>query len=239
MRGWRRRALAAVAAVAAAIGLIALVIWATGWAALGAALAPGGLMPVFAYIGGTATETLPPPVAVAPPSTPAPLQHYSDGSTSERGNIPKVVGQKGGMLSPDGQFRLVTFTVTRIVTDPPCLNAAPPAPAHGHYVEVDLDIVTTADMGIEGSDPTVTFTPDNWFFYPPDGDGVIAGGVQAFNTVDDCELSVPALPESIGASQTVSGSVLLDVAPGTVYLSYDPGAACGCQESWEWPYSDK
>jgi hypothetical protein len=168
-------------------------------------------------------------------STAPPVEHYSDGSTSERGNIPKVVGQKAGELSADGQTRLLTFTVTRILPDPRCLNQAAPAPTNGHYVEVDIQVITTAALADDG-DPSVTFTPDNWFQYPHDPDGQIAGGVGAVGAHDDCQLSVPALPESIGPAQTVSGSVLLDVAAGTAYLSFNPGHDCGCNTSWEWPY---
>lgn len=212
-----------MARACAVLGVMLLATGLTGCAALGSVLAPGGLRPPLPSIVGAPTS--------------GPLQHYSDGSTSERGNIPKLVGQKAGILSPDGRSHVVTFTVTRIVTDPHCLNQAASAPANGHYVEVDLDVVTTAGMGIEGSDPTVTFGPDNWYFYPPDGDGLIAGGVGAFAAGDDCELSVPALPDAIGASQTVSGSVLLDVRPGSVYLSYNPQLVCGCDDGWEWPYA--
>jgi hypothetical protein len=212
----------AIAAVATTVGAILVATSLTGCAAIGSVLAAGGVLPGHASV-----------VDASPP----PLQHYSDGSTSERGNIPKVVGQKAGMLSYDRRTRLVTFTVTRIVADPHCLNQGAPAPQNGHYVEVDLQVVTTADLGIDDSDPTVSFAPLNWFYYPPDKPGMIAGGIGAARNGDDCELSVPSLPDSIGPSQTVSGSVLLDVIPGAVYLAYAPDNDCGCGASWEWPYA--
>jgi hypothetical protein len=212
----RKRVTSAVGAI---VGTILLVATLTGCAALGSALRPGGILL---------------PIVGAPPTSPP--QHYSDGSTTERGNIPKVVGQKAGILSADNQTRLVTFTVTRIVPDPTCLNQDAPAPTHGHYVEVDLEVVTTADLGIEDGDTSISFTPDNWFYYPPDHDGLIAGGLNAVGADDECELTEPSLPDAIGPSQTVSGSVLLDVAPGSVYLAYAPGNGCGCGLAWEWPY---
>jgi len=218
MRGLRGFVLAAITVTG-----ILLAGSLSGCAALAQVLTPGGaLAPITSAIG----------------ATPAPVQHYSDGSTTERGNIPKVVGQKAGMLSPDGRTRLVTFTVTRIVTDHKCVNAQPPAPSNGHYVEVDLDVITTADLGIEGSGDTVTFAPVNWFYYPPADTGLIAAGLGATGPQDDCQLSVPPLPDVIGRSQAVSGSVLLDVRAGSVYLAYAPGEACGCDDlAWEWPLS--
>jgi len=230
MRALRRFA---IAAAGTAVGAILVATSLSGCAALGAVLAPGGALPGHLSIVGA---TPPTPSSASSSSSP-PLQYYSDGSTSERGNIPKVVGQKAGMLSPDGRTRLVTFVVTRILTDPHCLNQGAPAPVNGHYVEVDLQVITTADMGIEGSDPTVTFAPDNWYYYPPDGPGQIAGGIGASRPGDECRLPVPSLPEPIGASQTVSGSVLLDVPAGSVYLAYAPSDDCGCDSAWEWPYS--
>src|SRR4051812_49220026 len=188
------------ALVGVMVGALLVATSLTGCAALGSVLAPGGALP-----GLTGLPPVPSPPSVVGSSPSPGLEHYSDGSRSERGNIPKVIGQKAGMLSPDGQTRLVTFTVTRIVTDPHCLNAGAPRPANGHYVEVDLQVVTTSDMGIEDSGPTVTFAPGNWFFYPPDTPGIIAGGTGATAPDDACELSVPALPDSIGASQSVSG----------------------------------
>jgi hypothetical protein len=213
----RRRATSAIGGFMAAILLTAGL---TGCAALGSALAPGGILLPLA--GSLQTHS---------------PQHYSDGSTSERGNIPKVVGEKAGVLSADGQTHVLTFTVTRIGPDPPCLNQGAPAPENGHYVEVDLAVVTTAGMGIDGGDAAVSFAPENWFYYPPDGDGLIADGIGASRPTDECRLSVAALPDPIGPSQTVSGSVLLDVAPGAVYLAYVPQNGCGCSNAWEWPYS--
>src|SRR4051812_39439122 len=76
MRGLRVIVMTAVAAIVVATSL-------SGCAALGVVLAPGGML-------GTLGS-------VPPPS----VEHYSDGSTTERDNIPKVVGQKAGILSED------------------------------------------------------------------------------------------------------------------------------------------
>ncbi|HEY4225414.1 MAG TPA: hypothetical protein VGM70_06340 [Pseudolysinimonas sp.] len=232
MRPWQKGLI--VAAVATVVVML-LAAGLTRYAAVQFALAPGGLLSALATITGASTPS--PAQDAGAAAAPAPFERYGDGSTSERGNVPKMVGQKAGILSSDGRTHVVTFTVTRIVTDPHCLNPGAPPPTNGRYVEVDLQVVTTAGMGIEGGDPTITFTPDNWYFYPPDTPGIVAGGTGASSADDDCDLSVPSLPDSIGASQTLTGSVLLDVAPGSVYLSYNPRAACGCDYAWEWPYS--
>jgi hypothetical protein len=220
MRRLRRTAVALGGTTAILLGISL-----TGCAALLHVLGPGEALSQVA--GGL----------VASPSPTPTVEHYSDGSTSERGNIPKLVGQKAGILSEDGETRLVTFTVTRIVSDPQCRNAEPPAPSNGHYVEVDLEVITTAELGADGQGNTVTFAPGNWFYYPPDSPGLIAGGINAIGSEDHCELSVPPLPDRIGPAQTVTGSVLLDVAPGSVYLAYAPQNECGCGSAWEWPYS--
>ena len=218
MRGLRGFVMAAVGALVVATSL-------SGCAAL-------LLIPV------AAGAPAPLPSIVGEPGSPQSpqVQHYSDGSTSERGNIPKVVGEKAGMLTNDGQTRVVTFIVTRLLADPHCLNSEPPAPTNGHYLEVDLQVITTADLANRVDAPTVTFAPDNWYYYPPDTPGLVADGIGAVGSNDDCELAVAPLPNSIGASQNVTGSVLLDVREGSQYVAYAPDNVCGCDTSWEWPY---
>ena len=224
MRGLRGFVMAAVGAMIVATSL-------SGCAALLLIPAAAGAPAPLPSIVGEPRPLQAPQASQAPP-----VQHYSDGSTSERGNIPKVVGEKAGILTPDGQTRLVTFIVTRLLADPLCLNAEPPAPTNGHYLEVDLQVITTADLADEGDASTVTFSPDNWFFYPPDSPGLVAGGIGATGDNDDCELSVPPLPDSIGPSQNVTGSVLLDVSDDSHYVAYAPDNGCGCGSAWEWPY---
>jgi len=160
---------------------------------------------------------------------PAPIQAYSDGSTSARNNISKAIGERAGEKNFDGTKRLDTFVVTRIVVDPVCVNAATP-PANGHYLEVDMTVTSTDAMGQAGANASLDLSPANWNYYPTGDDT----GVVASSAGDDCQVAVPALTPVVGPSTTTTGSIVLDVNDDSRWIALVPYSN---GPGWEWPYT--
>ena len=157
------------------------------------------------------------------------VQAYSDGSTSERNNITKAIGERAGETNFDGTERLDTFIVTRIVVDPSCVNAAAPA-ENGHYLEVDLTVTTSDALGQDGTNATLDLSPANWYYYPGGGNG----GVGASWNTDDCQVDVPPLTTVVGANANESGSIVLDVNSNSQWIAFAPYSNA---PGWEWQYA--
>jgi hypothetical protein len=158
-----------------------------------------------------------------------PIQSYSDGTTSERGNISKAIGERAGEKNVSGTQRLDTFVVTRIIADPPCLNSAAP-PTNGHYLEVDMTVTTTDALGQDGTAFTLDLSPSNWYYYPGGGNG----GVGASVATDNCQVAVPPLTTLVGPNVTTTGSIVLDVNDNSHWIAFAPYSNA---PGWEWPYA--
>lgn len=163
------------------------------------------------------------PTATAAEDTPSPTPTPTGPAESDRGNLIKSVGDTFG-FAVDGE-QAMTFTVTAITPDAACTSEFAEQAEHGHYLRLDVQGETTAslpeDLFIASgawkviADDGTTFNGDPWSY-------------AAASCLNDAE----RLPNIVGAGETVSGAVLLDVPTphGIVILDAYPGA------SWEWSF---
>lgn len=168
-----------------------------------------------------AAPSVEPAVSSSPSETPEDVAEKP--AESERGNLIKKVGDVFGLGSVDES--VASFVVTNITVDPQCTSEFAEAPEFGHFVRLDVEGETTADLPGElyfagGSwsaiaDNGTTFNGDPWSY-------------AAVTCVDDVE----RLPSIIGPGERVAGAVILDVPTpsGVLVLSPEPGLG------WEWEY---
>lgn len=161
--------------------------------------------------------------AVSPSPSQTPEDTSDEPAKSERGNLIKNVGDVFGLGTSDES--VASFVVTKITVDPQCTSEFAEAPEHGHFVRLDIEGETTADLPGElyfagGSwtaiaDNGTTFNGDPWSY-------------TAVTCVDD----VDRFPSIIGPGERVAGAVILDVPTptGVLVLSPEPGLG------WEWKY---
>lgn len=170
----------------------------------------------------------------------APVQGSADTSegagtpaeeVSERGNAEMAVGETAKVFPiGDPENPVLTFTVTAIETDPTCTADYPQEPENGHFLAVDIEAETGSAEQFEellmGQD--FHLSPGSFEFIGRDGitaNTVISG--PAFGCLPPSE----SLPSDIGHSETVSGSVVLDVPQTEGILVLEEPMT---QKSWEW-----
>lgn len=157
----------------------------------------------------TSEDAVTPMPTVAPieSSTPSPSQN--DSTTNSRGNLEKSVGDEAGVMTAEGEA-IYTFKVNSITPDIQCTQEYATAPENGHFVAVDMDVVTSnAQMMEENYMSDVFITPSSWSFISAEGtvfNGDL-GTVASFSCLGD----ETTLAMSIGPDQKANGIVLLDV----------------------------
>lgn len=155
----------------------------------------------------------------------------SEGEVSERGNTEASVGDTATISSTDDpDSPVMTFTVSDIEVDPTCTGDYPQDPENGHFMTVDIDAQTGNAEQFEellmGQDLHIS----SGSFQFISSDGVTANTVTS-GAAFGCLPQSDYLPSDIGPSETVSGTVVLDV-PDTegILVLKEPMT----QLSWEW-----
>ena len=142
-------------------------------------------------------------------------------STNARGNVEKVSGESFGISQTTGQT--AAFVVTAVTVDPVCTVPSAQEPERGHFVRVDVEGASTDDLSVD-----LTFAPKAWTALSTDG--LPTGGPS--DAADACLGPQEKLPDVVGPGETVSGSIVLDVADtqGMFVLEAFRGLR------WEWAY---
>lgn len=163
-------------------------------------------------------DTEKPPAEDAVPS--------NEPAKSERGNLIKHVGESAGIGDADPLD--VEFTVKGITVDPECTGEYSQPPKNGHFIKLDIDVTTSAEA--KGD-----FAFSFWKWIRPDGmtSNLNPGqGAAQYLCLSDAE----KLPDSIGPSEMVSGSIVLDVPDAEGILISQPSYA-GVTGSWYWEWA--
>lgn len=180
-----------------------------------------------ALAGCTSEAGQQPAPSVEPAVSPSPSATDEAASTapaeSARGNLIKQVGDVFGLGSSDES--VASFVVKSITVDAACTSEFAEAPEFGHFLRLDIEGETTADL------------PGDLYFAGGSWSAVAENGT-TFNgdpwsyAAASCINDVERLPSIIGPGERVAGAVILDVPTehGVVVLS--PEAGLG----WEWEY---
>lgn len=161
---------------------------------------------------GVGMQSLP-----AGPETPGPE------STVRSGPLPKTVGEPFEVTSGDGA--IARFTVTELTVDAPCSSASAREPSNGHFVRLEIEGSTDADLS-----RSLAFGEGAWSAVRAGGGAVDRGSWTTAAAA--CIPEAERLPTAVGADEVVSGAVVLDVTSehGMITLEVAPGL------SWAWSY---
>ncbi|EME35846.1 hypothetical protein C884_01246 [Kocuria palustris PEL] len=148
---------------------------------------------------------------------------------SERGNIPKQIGEEASLTASSGE-KALSFEVTDIQSDFQCTSPYAEAPENESFVKVDIMASTGSAEDLEELFyiNSMMFNPYDWKFV--DSSGRTAndiGTVASYMCLDTGE----SLPDEIGPGENVSGSLILDVTDSSGTLVYAP---LFDSEGWEW-----
>ncbi|WP_202380873.1 hypothetical protein [Leucobacter chromiireducens] len=147
-------------------------------------------------------------------------------AVSKRGNLIKRVGERGGI--GDSEPLEVEFLVTGITVDPECTGEYPQPSKNGHFVKLDFEVATSSEAQGE-------FGFAFWKWIRPDGTTANADPGQDGNGYM-CLAAGEQLPHYIGPGESVTGSVVLDVADPEGTLVAQPAYA-GSTGSWTWEWA--
>ena len=148
---------------------------------------------------------------------------------SERGNIPKQIGE-GATLTASSGGKALSFEVTDIQPDFQCTSPYAEAPENESFVKVDITASTGSSEDLQELfyGDSMMFNPYDWKFV--DSSGRTAndiGTAASYMCLDTGE----SLPLDIGPGENVSGSLVLDVTDSSGTLVYAP---IYDSAGWEW-----
>lgn len=161
------------------------------------------------------SPSVPAPTTAAPTSTNGP-------QVNSRGHIPLAPGAGGDVIGAHGRA-LLSVTVRSVELDAPCTAPSAPAPSHGHYLALNVEVAPSTTF----SDELAMFPigPKDFQVLGPDGtaegDSVGAGA--------SCPAADEALPPIVGPGPAVTGVIVLDTALSHGVVVYLPGG-------WEWSF---
>lgn len=140
-----------------------------------------------------------------------------------RGTVEKSVGEVFEVVAAEGP--LARFTVTELTVDAPCSAASSRDPKNGHFVRIEIEGATNAELT-----RTLSFGEGAWSAVASGG-GAVDRGIWTSASVA-CAAESEQFPTSVGADTAVTGAVVLDVTSdhGTIALEVAPGL------SWTWSY---
>lgn len=106
--------------------------------------------------------------SIEPPDDPA-TELPPEPRTSERGAVPKKVGETAGLCADETcTDNVLEFTVDKIQVDPTCTEPYAPPPDNGHYIALSMTISTTNEF-TEDMAYMVDFSPFSFEVVGPDG----------------------------------------------------------------------
>jgi hypothetical protein len=183
-----------------------------------------------AVLAGCTTGPSGDPASSEDASAPVVTTPAADPRLSERGLLPKQIGQEAGIRNDDGTVP-VRFTITAAEADPQCqgrpggVYAEQMTPSRGHFVRLTVDVTT--GPGYDTND--APFASLTWV----DPGGYTHDQLRTWNA-SLCE-GDDGLPTAMGPGQRYRGVIVLDVPTttgtllvATVGYPYDGGG-------WEYP----
>lgn len=180
----------------------------------------------------------PPTMSVAPAQTPTPTASPSSTiTTNGHGNIPKKVGEVGGVGGTSLANADLKFKVTSI--EPITCDAPYGTPPAGTALAVALEVETTPTfkgaVSVNGAPGLTSFDAHYWKGYAANGTRMNkVDTVATQNCVAD---QSRLLPSSIGKGEKATGIIILEVTTPTGSIAYD-GAGL-IDGGWEWAYPAK
>jgi len=155
------------------------------------------------------------------PSPPSVNPTYGTGVPTERGSLPKVIGQHAAVTNPGTTDVVVDFVLSG-VQGARC-NSGADDPKNGKFVAVKVSAKTATDA--QNLLPRVVFGA-GWEFVSRDGESVVASTVQAAS----CDYDPPS---ELKPNRSYNFDVVLDVPQSTAggVVVFDPVRNGG----WEWP----
>ncbi|MGG5752771.1 hypothetical protein ACQ3I4_09115 [Zafaria sp. Z1313] len=179
----------------------------------------------------TVTVTAPPSEISSASESPEAAQPSPSSSLNDRGQLPKRVGQSGG-ISSEGGKQLLDFTVTGFEFVE-CTNSYA-GDLNGRALAVMVEVATAAEfegpLVVNGAEGMISFDAYYWRGYGPDGTRMSGLDSEAIQNCMDSDKDL--LPSYIGKGEKAKGLVLLDVTSDTgevAFVPYDTGG-------WVWEY---
>ncbi|WP_258905276.1 hypothetical protein [Actinokineospora sp. UTMC 2448] len=145
-------------------------------------------------------------------------------ATSERGNVPKKLGEEAGVTNEDGATML-TFTLDSIDKSGRCTGEFAEKPENGHFLILHLRVTTAAEF-----DEMVAagmFNPYDFAVVGPDG--VTETNLSTVATYSCLNESAPL---ALAPGSKYRFSIVLDSRSTKGVLTYRPGFMAS---GWEWP----
>ncbi len=142
------------------------------------------------------------------------------GGISERGNEIKKVGDVVDIEDDNEENPTLSFSVTSIDVDAPCKAPDAVAPQHGHFVTLKVDGQTSPELKNQ-----FFIVGNSWRVVADDG---VTFELKPFTeAASKCISADDRLPTTVGANESFSGTLVLDVPTetGTLVL-----------KDWEWAY---
>jgi hypothetical protein len=150
------------------------------------------------------------------------------GGAEQRGNIPKSIGEEGGITDESGED-LLTFVVTAITPDPVCRSGFDDPPLNGHYVAIDLQVATSPSLQ---ADDYVSFSEYDFAFIGPDGITVTSVDGNAWTCLSQEERFTS---DALGPGQQYAGTIVVDLPATTGTLIFSPSVLSE-PGGWEWQF---
>ena len=158
----------------------------------------------------------------------------ADDPLNDLGNVVLEVGTFAQLTSIETQETAVEFAVTQINQDFTCA-ADPNAVASGRFISVTMEFTTATDyLDVMESNQPLSVSGLDWTGYTFDGTAVALSTNGA-----SCLSAEEALPATIPAGETVTGTLVLDISTDVTALSWAPTTATGITEEstrWEWQF---
>ena len=166
--------------------------------------------------------------SLAPSATPSwnpPPEPTTPGNQTlnAHGNLPKAIGELGGLFGPDGSTRIVRFEVTAITLDFTCTPPATAPPLNGQYVALDITVWAYPALGGD-----FIMGPSQFFGYDAVGTTVSPIGAPV-----GCLTAADHLPPLFRAGSVTKGRLVFDMPKGHGSLAFEPSDV---DLGWEWGY---
>ncbi|MDF7665691.1 hypothetical protein [Bifidobacterium sp. ESL0745] len=168
------------------------------------------------------------PSGDAPHKQPTVGKQAQEPKKSSRGNIVKHIGEEAGISGKDGKD-VADWTVTNIVIGPQCDGPNKENPQAGHFVELDINAVTTADFDPNKLGSLSVGEPYMWKYIQKDG--TQWNGMPGSTAAESCMADTEKLPSTINKGIKAHGKVVFDLPSTDGTLVYTQGGSLG----WEYP----
>ncbi|GAA4549857.1 hypothetical protein [Amycolatopsis samaneae] len=181
-------------------------------------------------VGRNAVPTTPaqnaaPPSMAPPPNSASPSP---PSGASKSGFLPKKIGERAGLATPDDSEHMITFYITKITVDPKCTSSLS-RPSGKHTILLDVSVQT--ENFSSPSDRSNVSAVLNPFAFQTRGSDGTTHTAKAGTCVPDLK----AMPTEYAPNSKYVGQIELETEDKSGALLLAPGGLSN-SSGWEWQY---